>query len=65
MVIPNGPFAAVAEKVADSLVWLLKHAPDEVKTKFDTATLVPLFWASCAVKPNTAVPFEFCRAAVQ
>ena len=66
MVIPNGPLEfPVVEKVADSFVWPPKHESCEVKTKLDTATLVPPFWVSCAVKPRAAVPIEFCRVAAQ
>jgi hypothetical protein len=60
MVIPNGPLEfPAAEKVADSTVWLVKHESDEVKTKFDTATPVALFWVSSAVKPSASVPLMF------
>ena len=60
MVIPKGPLKfPVAEKVADSTVWLVKHESDGLKMKFDTATLVPLFWVSITVKPKVPVPLGF------
>jgi hypothetical protein len=65
-VIPNGPLKfPVLEKVADSTVWLVKHESDEVKTKFETATLVPLSWVSSAVKPKGPAPLEVWRIAAQ
>jgi len=60
MVIPKGPLKfPVVENVADSTVWLVKHESDGLKTKFDTATLVPLPWVSIAVKPKVPVPLGF------